>query len=50
MAVAKAKLPYDLELIYHDKIKEISLKLTDGNKTAVVRMAIDKLYEEVKNK
>lgn len=47
MAEPKAKLPYDLELTYHEKIKEIADKLTEGNKTETVRMAIDKLHKEV---
>jgi len=47
MAEPKAKLPYDLELSYHNKIKEIANKLTGGNKTQTVRVAIDRLYKEV---
>jgi len=47
MAEPKAKLPYDLELIYHSKIKQIADKLTSGNKTQAVRIAIDKLFKEV---
>lgn len=47
MAEPKAKLPYDLELTYHEKIKELAEKLTKGNKTEVVRMAINRLYEEI---
>lgn len=47
MAAPKAKLPYDLELTYHEKIKEIADITTKGNKTQVVRNAINMLYEVV---
>lgn len=47
MATPKAKLPYDLELTYHEKVREISEKITNGNKTQVLRVAIDNLYNKV---